>query len=102
MTDNLSSSSGSYEAESIKVLKGLEGVRKRPAMYIGDTGKKGLHHLVFEVLDNSVDEAIAQYADYVKVEFFEDGSVQIPPHEVHQKSYRIYYQICPLRVNAPL
>jgi DNA gyrase subunit B len=77
MTDNLSSSSGSYEAESIKVLKGLEGVRKRPAMYIGDTGKKGLHHLVFEVLDNSVDEAIAQYADYVKVEFFEDGSVQI-------------------------
>ncbi|MEJ2251518.1 MAG: ATP-binding protein, partial [Candidatus Lokiarchaeota archaeon] len=77
MTNNITNSSGSYEAESIKVLKGLEGVRKRPAMYIGDTGKKGLHHLVFEVLDNSVDEAISQYADYVEVQFYEDNSVEI-------------------------
>ncbi|MGM0467622.1 MAG: DNA topoisomerase (ATP-hydrolyzing) subunit B [Promethearchaeati archaeon] len=71
LTDN------KYDAEDIKVLKGLEGVRRRPAMYIGDTSAKGLHHLIFEVLDNSVDEAIAGYADYIKVTFFEDGSVQI-------------------------
>lgn len=68
---------GKYDADDIKVLKGLTGVRRRPAMYIGDTGSKGLHHLIFEVLDNSVDEAIAGFADYIKVTFFEDGSVQI-------------------------
>ncbi|TFG04147.1 MAG: hypothetical protein EU539_11385, partial [Promethearchaeota archaeon] len=73
MTDQLSK----YDADDIKVLKGLEGVRKRPAMYIGDTGKKGLHHLIFEVLDNCVDEAIAGYANKIKVIFKEDNSVQI-------------------------
>ncbi len=66
-----------YEAEDIQVLKGLEGVRKRPAMYIGDTGKKGLHHLVFEVLDNSVDEAIGGFANEIKVTLLTDNSVQI-------------------------
>ncbi|MFX1392902.1 MAG: type IIA DNA topoisomerase subunit B [Promethearchaeota archaeon] len=66
-----------YDAGDIKVLKGLAGVRKRPSMYVGDQGKKGLHHLVFEVLDNSVDEALAGYADYIKITFNKDNSVKI-------------------------
>ena len=71
------SNNGMYDAEDIQVLKGLEGVRKRPAMYIGDTGKKGLHHLIFEVLDNSVDEALAGFANKIKIIFNKDFSVQI-------------------------
>jgi len=73
MPDN----TNTYDADDIQVLKGLEGVRKRPAMYIGDQGKKGLHHLIFEVLDNSVDEALAGFADHIKITFNEDFSVQI-------------------------
>jgi len=67
----------SYDADDIQVLKGLEGVRKRPALYIGSTGKKGLHHLIFEVLDNSVDEAMGGYADEIKVTLYKDNSVQV-------------------------
>ena len=67
----------SYGAESIKVLEGLEGVRKRPAMYIGSTGKDGLHHLIYEAVDNSVDEALAGHCNKIKVFLNKNGSVAI-------------------------
>ena len=66
-----------YNAESIKVLEGLEGVRKRPSMYIGSTGKDGLHHLVYEIVDNSVDEALAGYCKVIKVSLNKDGSATV-------------------------
>ena len=66
-----------YKAENIQVLEGLEAVRKRPAMYIGDVGKRGLHHLINEVVDNSIDEAMAGYCDYMEVIINEDGSLTV-------------------------
>ena len=66
-----------YNAESIKVLEGLEAVRVRPGMYIGSTGEKGLHHMIWEIVDNSIDEAMAGFATYVDVKICKDGSIRV-------------------------
>ncbi|MGI8846461.1 MAG: DNA topoisomerase (ATP-hydrolyzing) subunit B [Thermoleophilaceae bacterium] len=75
--DEKAGKKGSYAAQDITVLEGLEAVRKRPGMYIGSTGIRGLHHLIYEVMDNSVDEALAGEADFVEISIHPDGSVSV-------------------------
>ena len=70
-------SKNQYSADSIQALEGMEHVRKRPSMYIGDVGSRGLHHLVYEVVDNSIDEAMAGYCSSIKIEINKDYSLTV-------------------------
>ncbi len=94
MTDEINNGQANYSAQNIQVLEGLEAVRKRPAMYIGDISEKGLHHLVYEVVDNSIDESMAGYCTHIEVAINQDGSITVQdngrgiPVDMHPKEHK--------------
>src|SRR3989338_3821729 len=105
MTDK-EAKSREYKAENIRVLEGLEGVRHRPAMYIGSTSKTGLHHLVWEIVDNSVDEAMGGYCDLIEITINKDGSITVKdngrgiPVDIHPIYKRPALEIAVTRLHA--
>ena len=103
---NEQQNSAEYSADNIQSLEGMEHVRMRPSMYIGDVGTRGLHHLVYEVLDNSIDEALAGYCDTISVTINEDNSITVEdngrgiPVDVHKKEGVSALQVVMTKIGA--
>ena len=95
-----------YTAKSIQVIKGLEAVRRRPAMYVGSTSERGLHHILYEVIDNSIDEVFAEACDKINVTLHDDGSVSVEdngsgvPEEIRPRIFESYFTTKPVGVGT--